>query len=105
MLAALREISSHTEIPSGQDGKKVDLKEQLQNSPSLEPTVESAAPMLSLSEEVVPDSVKAALRAQGSSSSIASSAVSSVGRRIPSLSENGTETEEDEGMILVGRPN
>jgi lysophosphatidate acyltransferase len=102
MLVALREISSHAAIPSGQD---VDLKEQLQDSPSLEPTLESAAPMVSPSGEVVPDSVEAALRTQGSSSSIASSAVSSVGRTKLSSSENGTETEEDEGMILVGRPN
>ena len=109
MLVALREISSHAAIPSGQDEKRVDLTEQLQESRSLESTLEPAAPMLSPSREVVPDSVEAALQAQGSSSSIASSfvssAVSSAGRIKPSSSENGTETEEDEGMVLVGRPN
>jgi len=113
MLVALREISSHAAIPSGQEEKMVDLTEQLQDSRSLESTSEPAAPMLPPSSDVVPDSVEAALRAQGSSSSIASSAVSSVvssavssaGRIKPSSSENGTETEEDEGMILVGRPN
>ena len=109
MLVALREISSHAAIPSGQDEKRVDLTEQLQESRSLESTLEPTVPMLSPSREVVPDSVEAALQAQGSSSSIASSfvssAVSSAGRIKPSSSENGTETEEDEGMVLVGRPN
>lgn len=57
------------------------------------PVIELSAPVISTEPESLPD-------VAGSSSSLASSSDSSRRR----ASEAGTETEEDEGMILVGRP-
>ncbi|KDR84083.1 hypothetical protein GALMADRAFT_236727 [Galerina marginata CBS 339.88] len=69
--------------------------------------LESTAALLSPSIGVGSESLDGLLQKKGSSSSIASSAVSasvSATGQVQTASEAGTETEEDEGMILVGRP-
>jgi lysophosphatidate acyltransferase len=72
-------------------------KEQEQSSTPLE-LVSSLVPT---SIGVIPSSVEEALSSVGSTSSLASSS-DSVGQR--SGREDGAETEEDEEMVLVGRP-
>jgi len=69
-----------------------------ENDPASTP-LESVACPIAPSIEAVPSSVGAALTSTDSSSSLASSSVS-----VRRSKEDGAETEEDEGMVLVGRP-
>ncbi|PPQ87022.1 hypothetical protein CVT24_002671 [Panaeolus cyanescens] len=69
-------------------------------SPSSDP-LEAAANVVAPSPSTQ-EVLEVELQSKGSSSSLASSSVSSAFRK--SSSEQGAETEEDEGMILVGRP-
>jgi len=91
MLAALREIS--VEVPSS--GSTVIPRDLLKPTVS---TREAVTP------SPTPQAVISALHEanRGSSVSIASSTESSPSRI--GMSDTGGETEEDEGMILVGRP-
>lgn len=90
MLDALREISiratgsSRLEIPQRVQPPKT-IPE-----PSL--VVQTASPRISEPDQMLPSSA--------STSSLADSLTSSRYQ----MSENGAETEEDEGMVLVGRP-
>ncbi|CAA7259911.1 unnamed protein product [Cyclocybe aegerita] len=93
MLEALREISP--KVPSESSSKAA------ASNPQEEKVREPAEPVADLLLPTSP--VPNTLTKKSSSSSIASSAASSVVRNTNS-SENGTETEEDEGMVLVGRP-
>jgi len=74
-------------------------KQEEEPSPSLESVMSVVSPSESMG--VIPSPVEAALSSVGSTSSLASSSVS-VGQR--SGRGYGTETEEDEEMVLVGRP-
>lgn len=89
MLEALREIS--VVPPQGRAQESVSAKEKPQDT--LRAQTSSIAPKI----EDVSDSATAVLDAGTSSASLVS-AYSLTG------SENGVETDEDEGMILVGRP-
>ncbi|KAF8165679.1 hypothetical protein B0H34DRAFT_647462 [Crassisporium funariophilum] len=105
MLETLRDISE--KVPSG---KRSSHPESQSAAPRDSSTpLDNAASLLGSSSGVIPDSAEAVLETKGSSSSLASSSFSSEpshNRRKMSSSttENGAETEEDEGMILVGRP-
>jgi len=107
MLEALREIS--VRIPSGQslssavtprdttDGKNPLFADSTSPEPPTEEAPPSTAPSSPFSAEGVLEA------SMGSSSSLAMSEFSS-SRSKYGASENGAETEEDEGMVLVGRP-
>lgn len=99
MLAVLREIS--VKVPSGSSQKTEDTS---RDYPEPAPE-ESAVPIFDPSERVSPTHVPEPIleASNGSSASIASSSTSSHNWK-SEASENGAETEEDEGMILVGRP-
>lgn len=92
MVAALCEISPHA------TAKASPRQETPKPAPQSEP-LEAAAPLLAPSIPAAGESLEAK-----ANSSTNSSRASSSERRKMSSSEAGTETEEDEGMILVGRP-
>ncbi|PPQ92732.1 hypothetical protein CVT25_015699 [Psilocybe cyanescens] len=102
MLEALRDISSS--VPSKKDASAPEKPtSQDPNTPeSRSGPLESAADTIVAASEQTESLIS---KNSGSSSSIASSSNSASDRRKANLSEAGTETEEDEGMILVGRPN
>ncbi|RXW25460.1 hypothetical protein EST38_g423 [Candolleomyces aberdarensis] len=90
MLETLHEISTHAVKPAASEKVQEPVQEPLVAPEVIsEPVVEPASPSTS--------------SAFGVSSSTAS-IVSSLSSRSSRASENGAETEEDEGMILVGRP-
>ena len=109
MLEALLDISSHVpaekKTVSGKDGAEKPL-----GAPS--PATSSQEYMQARDEKTpgpsappAPESEDALLGARGDtgrSPSVSSISSSSHGTR--TASENGTETEEDEGMVLVGKP-
>lgn len=96
MLTTLREIS--VRVPSRQPDKSPDSVE----SPRDPDPTDQGTPTLSAPNESVTE-----VEAQSGTTTPSQSETSST---TPSQftgregSENGTETEEDEGMVLVGRP-
>ncbi|KAF8914291.1 hypothetical protein CPB84DRAFT_1758889 [Gymnopilus junonius] len=99
MMETLNELSRNR--PSESKAEKTDIKPK---DPSSAGSSEGAEPLESAAS---PSPLDPVLQSKGSSSSIASSAAASGStsdRRKLSTSEAGTETEEDEGMVLVGRP-
>jgi lysophosphatidate acyltransferase len=94
MLEALRDLSS----PSTEKRTPPASQEPSAGSGPLESAADLLAPSTPAQE-----TIEMELQSKGSSSSLASSSVSSAFNR-KSSSEKGAETEEDEGMILVGRP-
>lgn len=116
MLVALREMSPHasSEKPitdTNMDANRPDEtkiqevgavekeEEELRGSVIQEVTASAAAPVI---HNVEP--LRNFEPSRSSSASLASSSTSSQQWK-SETSENGVETEEDEGMILVGRPN
>lgn len=96
MVNALREIS--VKVPSGMTDK---VETPPQDPPSVIPEPSDVHPELpQVSEHEEPEREREVLPSSGSNSSLADSLASSKYQ----MSENGTETEEDEGMVLVGRP-
>lgn len=94
MLEALHEISI---VPPGQPERKSEVEI---SPPGLAPIVEEEVKVSPyVNQERSMSSDRNLEPTSGSSTSIASSFNSSA-----VISEKGTETEEDEGMILVGRP-
>lgn len=89
MLETLREISV---VPTG-SGQGEKSEEKLSSPPSEDTSRVNPSPTIS---DPVSD-------ANASSASLASSFSASTLSK-SEVSENGAETEEDEGMILVGRP-
>ena len=91
MVETLHEISTHTTRPTVTE--KVQEPLSVEQKPFVVPetVIEPVSPVTSSAS------------ALGVSSSTAS-IVSSVSSRSSRASENGAETEEDEGMVLVGRP-
>ena len=112
MMEALRDISRKPPAESEEEKSHAEPKKSSlsASSEAAEPLEPAASLLESASIAIEPSSVDGILQSKGSSSSIASSSVSAAAsvstsdRRRPSLSEAGTETEEDEGMVLVGRP-
>jgi lysophosphatidate acyltransferase len=105
MLEALHEMSpsGKTSKPIGQvvsEKVSTDKVSKQEEEPPSTP-LEYIGSVVSPSIGVIPSSVEGALSSVGSTSSLASSSVS-VGQR--SGREDGTETEEDDEMVLVGRP-
>lgn len=100
MLQALREISV---VPSGQPEKS---EESVRDNISQPVSDEPAAPAPTTQLADAPPGVAGVPLepGRGSSVSLASSSASSSNHWRSEASENGGETEEDEGMILVGRP-
>lgn len=109
MLAALRDIS--VKVPSGQPEKSDDAS---RDTTAPAESASNSTPSNTLESDVlgIPDiEVEVPRRAATSSDSGDSSTSSSSNAPPPTTtpgfsegSENGTETEEDEGMVLVGRP-
>jgi len=94
MLETLREISG---VPSGQREKSEETPRDSPQENTLPPVDISSEGQLASNEKHLIMEAN-----MGSSASVASSFSSSSLSK--SISENGAETEEDEGMILVGRP-
>jgi lysophosphatidate acyltransferase len=94
MLVTLREMSGHAE--TAKEASSLSAPDESKPADSLEPTPPGM-------EEPAPEVPQA--RAESGLSFMSNSEVSPTLIRIRSEgSENGTETEEDEGMVLVGRP-
>jgi lysophosphatidate acyltransferase len=101
MLAALRDIS--VKVPPGQQEKAEDpLHVSVQPIPTPLTVPVTTASVADISSAGLDAALEAS---RGSKESLASSS-SSNSQSIQKYegSENGTETEEDEGMVLVGRP-
>lgn len=105
MLEALREISVHARKPTIAEEKEKEMpsdqtseKEQSRFSGASVAVNPSTPPAESDADGPDLDGSK------GSTVSLASSATSSQQWRSATGSEAGGETEEDEGMVLVGRP-
>lgn len=96
MLETLREISI---VPSGRPEKSEETTRDIPQSPSITPPSVDSNPFPT---KELPSNFAGVEANTGSSMSIASSFSSNLSQS--SVSENGAETEEDEGMILVGRP-
>lgn len=86
------------ETPSTEKHPQHAAPEPSTSSGPLEGVADLVAPSTSTQE-----TLDVELQSKGSSSSLASSSISSSAFR-KSGSEQGVDTEEDEGMILVGRP-
>ena len=104
MVEALYEMSSSEKISKPPAAQVV--TEKVSTDKVMEREEEPSTPLESLTSVVpsigaIPSSAEAALSSVGSTSSLASSSVS-VGQR--SGRGDGTETEEDDEMVLVGRP-
>jgi hypothetical protein len=110
MLATLHDISPEGPSTDPVQANPVVFSEKSQKeatppppSPSeqkseLIPPLDTPEPLVAPSIGISPYSVDSTLISTGSSSSLACSSVSTRGK------EDGTETEEDGDMILVGRP-
>jgi hypothetical protein len=96
MLEALHEISI---VPPGRPEEKSQEKASHDSTQPVPNLPEVKASPLSVDQEPLMISDRILEPTAGSSASIASSFDSSA-----LSSEKGTETEEDEGMVLVGRP-
>ncbi|KAM6496234.1 hypothetical protein JOM56_008940 [Amanita muscaria] len=96
MLGVLRDIS--VQVPIEQMGREeVEADDALLESPQPKAVVSESK--ISATSQQIP------IQEAGSASSLVMSpSTSSLGPWQSGASENGTETEEDEGMILVGRP-
>lgn len=105
MVAALREISVPLLSPNVSSEDKPSLiPPEESNQPPTDPLSGSAASVF----PVEPDPTQAASsapesRSESRASTQTSEESSNRGSRLDG-SENGTETEEDDGMVLVGRP-
>jgi lysophosphatidate acyltransferase len=93
MVETLHEISTHATRPT--------VTEKMQEPMSVEQKPLVAAPESVIEPTSPATSSASALGISSSSASIVSSVSSRSSGR---ASENGAETEEDEGMVLVGRP-
>ena len=98
MLEALREISP---VPVEHHQIKEEPEDEARDQPS---DFESHKPQMGAASPIIATILGPTIIDGASSSVSLASSTASSSEQWKSASEAGTETEEDEGMILVGRP-